>query len=631
VRFTLALAATLSAATVLAYSNCWNVPFQFDDFDNIATNRGIRTLVLPPGMKDRLASRPVGRWTLWLNYSLHELDVRGYHALNVAVHLAAALALFGLARRSLQLPAGGGRSAGEAAWLAFAIALLWSLHPLQTQSVTYLIQRFESLMGLFALLSLYCLARTASAEQVWPWQLAAVIACWLSVGSKEVGAAVPILALAFDRVFLSHAWREVARQRWWMYAAMFASLGWLWLALGANPALDAELARAPTSWEYFRSQPGIILHYLQLAAWPDSLVLDYHWPVARHWSQIVPAGLLLTALFLGSLIALWRRPALGFVGFSFFVVLAPTSSFLPIYDLAFEHRMYLALAVPITLFVLGLDLLVRKSSQQPELSRRWVVSIAGAIAILLATRTYVRNHDWRDPVRLWGSNVQHRPASRRALGNYAKTLTDAGRHEEAIAIAERALKLSDDDHWLCTVYGAALLKSKRYREAEIQFKHALRFKLNYDHALLCLGQTYEALGETEKAEATYAQLIEAKTDSADGHDGLARMLAARGSDAEALPHFQLACELDEQEPLFAMNLGSYYARRKQLDLAEHWFQESIRREPDFAQGYLSLALTLFERGDYVAATRPLVALRRLAPQSAAASELLARIEAAERE
>ena len=182
---------------------------------------------------------------------------------------------------------------------------------------------------------------------------AAVVACALGMGTKEVMATAPIVVLLYDRCFLAGSFREAFRRRWPMYvglAATWAILGALVIAYPWGAATGAGFGLAEAGpWEYARTQPGVILNYLRLSFWPSSLCFDYSWPIATSAGQIIPAAAVIAALLAATLWALRRAPALGFLGAWFFLILAPTSSFVPIItEVAAERRMYLPLAAVVS-------------------------------------------------------------------------------------------------------------------------------------------------------------------------------------------------------------------------------------------------------------------------------------------
>ena len=228
-------AALLTAAALVAWANSFRGPFIFDDLPAIVENATIRTLALPialapPHSGQPAGGRPLVNFSFALNWALGGTDVRGYHALNLAIHVLAALTLFGVVRRTLRSRPLAAKFAADATPLAFAVAALWTLHPLQTESVTYISQRAESLAGLFLLLTLYASIRGVDSRTPARWHALAVITCLLGMATKEVMYAAPLLVLLYDRIFFARTFREALRRRPWFYSGLAATwllLGWL--------------------------------------------------------------------------------------------------------------------------------------------------------------------------------------------------------------------------------------------------------------------------------------------------------------------------------------------------------------------------------------------------------------------
>ena len=190
------LAATLFVAVLVVYGNNWHGAFILDDVPWILNNQNIHALW--PLWKPLLnTSRPVVQWSLALNYAMGGLNVVGYHLVNNLLHALTALVLFGVVRRTLRMEKLAPTFGDAADGVGFAVALLWALHPLDTESVTYVIQRSESLAGLFAVLTLYCVIRGATAERAIGWELAGHtflrVGCGVETGGDSgscVGAGV---------------------------------------------------------------------------------------------------------------------------------------------------------------------------------------------------------------------------------------------------------------------------------------------------------------------------------------------------------------------------------------------------------------------------------------------------------
>src|SRR5215469_4475262 len=354
-------AALLTAAALAAWANSFRGPFVFDDLPAIVENATIRTLAFPialapPHTGQPANGRPLVNFSFAVNWALAGADVRGYHVLNLAIHALAALALFGVVRRTLQSRPLAAKFAADATPLAFALAALWMLHPLQTESVTYISQRAESLAGLCLLFTLYASIRGADSPTPMRWHALAVVTCLLGMATKEVMYASPLLVLLHDRTFIAGTFREALRRRPWFYAGLAATwllLGWLVKQAG-NRGATAGFGLGITPWHYLLTQCGAIIHYVRLTVWPTPLVLDYGTVTTSSLAQVWPQAALLLALFGATLIALAWYPPWGFLGAWFFLLLMPTSSVLPLAtQTVAEHRMYLPLAAIITVVVVG--------------------------------------------------------------------------------------------------------------------------------------------------------------------------------------------------------------------------------------------------------------------------------------
>ena len=306
-------AAAIALAALAAYWNSFQGVFLFDDHIWISTNRSIRHLwpiwpVLFPAKAGSIGGRPLLSLTLALNYAIAGRDIKGqlglnpwgYHAVNLSIHILAAWTLFGLIRRTLLLPFFERRFASSATLLALSATLLWALHPLQTQAVTYVIQRTESLVGLFYFLTLYCVLRGATAVvQAWPWYVAALLSSLLGMATKEVMATAPLVVLLYDRTFLTGSFRKALAERWGLYLGLAATWGvivWLLIATDFHGDTTGFGVKEFTWWSYLRTQPEVLMHYLRLVIWPEGQCIDYNWPPANSVGQIVPAGLAIVAL-----------------------------------------------------------------------------------------------------------------------------------------------------------------------------------------------------------------------------------------------------------------------------------------------------------------------------------------------
>lgn len=469
------------AAGLWAYHNSFSVPFLLDDEPFIVDNPHLRSpltavALLPP--RGDSSWRPVLMLSLAANYALGGLDVRGYHAVNLAIHLLAALLLYGLVRRTLGTIRLRARYGAHAPWLALAAALLWVAHPLNTQSVSYVVQRGESLAGLWYLLTLYGLVCMATTKRWRRWAAVSIAACALGMGTKPVMATAPLMAAAYDRIFLARNWRDLFRRRRWFYTGLAST--WLLLAvcLLRTPATDDptsgfHLARI-SPLTYALTQPGVILHYLRLALWPHPLCFDYGWPVIERLRDALPSLWGLAALLGATGWALRRRPSLGFLGLWFFLVLLPTSSVIPLADPAFEYRMYLPLAAVVTLAVLGVWHGFERTVSAPPTRRTLGVGLTTLAVGSLVWVTVCRHADYYSAISLWSQTVCLRPQNARAHSNLGVALAEAGYLNVAGARFIRAIELQPRSVDALYNLGLARLRQSRPQEAVQPLEEAAR-------------------------------------------------------------------------------------------------------------------------------------------------------------
>jgi protein O-mannosyl-transferase len=580
---------------VAAYYNSLHVPFIFDDRFHIVENIRIRQF-WPPWPYLLHTSRPVVYLSLALNYALGGLDPLGYHAFNIAVHIAAALVLYGILRRtflssSLRLPFGA-----SSGWAAGLTALIWLVHPIQTESVTYTIQRGESSMGLFYLLTVYCVIRASASARSTLWYAAAVASCWLGLGCKGVILTAPVVVLLYDRVFLAQSWGKALRQRWQLYAALAAS--WLWYPL--------LLSQAPVEWkesagfdyagasplQYASTQPGVILHYLQLVFWPDKLCLDYGWRAARTAGDVVPQLLIVGALLVAAAWA-WRRgqQAVGFAGAWFFIILIPTSSFIPIADLAVEHRMYLSLAAVVALTVAGAFLLARRLGV-PAM----VWAACGVIVLSLTVLTIRRNLDYASDLAIWRDTVDKSPGNPRAQYDLGHALEVADRPQEAIEHYKKAVEEKPDYVDALNNLGHVLSVSGSAQDAAVYLEKAIQLKPGLAEAHFNLGYALAQQGSIKDAIAQLEEAIRIRPDFRDAHHNLGIALAMDGRIDEAIDHWERALTLGPDSADTHNNLAYALSQTGRMREAISHYEWALRLKPDYVQALDGLAKLLATLG-----------------------------------
>jgi tetratricopeptide (TPR) repeat protein len=597
----------LVLAALAAYHNSLGGPFVFDDGPAIVENPSIRHLwplgpVLAPGLDGgvTVSGRPLVNLSFALNHAWGGEAVRGYHLVNLLIHALAGLALFGVVRRTWArfqpvqaLPA------------AFGVALLWLLHPLQTAAVTYTVQRAESLVGLCYLLTLYGFIRMAEKPETGRrlggdgeanrkpeatlWATISFVACLAGMASKEVMVTAPLLVLLYDRTFVAGSFPEAWRRRWRYYLGLAGT--WLllaWLVAGTTGrGGTAGFGTTVGSWTYLLTQCQAIAHYLRLAVWPDPLVFDYGTATVSRLGDVWPQALLLVAMAIGTLVALVRRPVWGFVGAWFFLILAPSSSIVPVASQTMaEHRMYLPLVALVVILVAGL---------QSRLGRRSMV-VCGVLAAVLAGLTLRRNTDYRSDVVLWTDTVTKQPANGRAHNNLGKAVFAAGRAEEALGHYAEAMRLQPAVPEPYYNLGLALAHLQRPAEAAGRYEEALRLQPNYPEAHNNLGNVLLAAGRLDEAGLHYEEAVRLKPGFAEAQGNLANVRLEQGRGTEAIRHGEEAVRLDPRAAAARYNLGNALVQARRLPEALSHYAEALRLEPDHADVANNLGNVLVELG-----------------------------------
>ena len=579
---------SLLLAGVVAYRNSFSVPFLFDDIASIPENPTIRQLwppwgaLTPPSSGESVTSRPIVNLTLALNYAIGGLHVEGYHGFNLAIHLLVAFALYGIVRRTLLQPVMRGRYAAAAAPLAWLSALCWLVHPLLTEAVTCVVQRTESLMGLFYLGALYAAIRAMNAAKPLFWQVAAFVVCLTGMATKEVMVTAPLMIFLYDRTFVAGNFRAAWKLRRFFYLSLLATwvlLAWLVIGMGKGGRGESCGFNGTIAWwQYLFTQCYAIVRYLRLSVWPHPLVVDYGTYLEKSPAVIVSCGLLVVGLGAGTVLALWRRPVWGFLGVWFFAILAPSSSVLPVITQTMaERRMYLPLAVIVVLLVVGLH----------RWLKGWIMPVGLAMAGVLTLATAARNHDYRSQRSIWEDTVAKWPDEARPHLNLGTALmSDRATIDEAIRQFEQSLRLQPDYSLAFINLGTVLSKCPgREEEAVANFEKGLLLLPNYTKGYVNFGLLLSKLpGREKQAIATLQTALRLQPDSDKAH-------LAYGSLLVKLPG------------------------RRAEGIAE--LREAIRLNPEATEAHANLGVALVEDAATVAeAVVQLEAARKLKPDSA---------------
>jgi tetratricopeptide (TPR) repeat protein len=606
-------AGVLVVAGVTAYANSFRGEFVYDDMDSIVENPYIRTLwPLSEAMSlplsdggETVARRPLLSFSFALNRCLLGAEPWGFHLVNLGIHIASALLLFGIVRRTLGLERYRSRWGDKATALALAIALLWEVHPLQTESVTYIVQRAESLMGMLYLATLYCSLRGfTSGRRTAYWYAAAVSACAAGMGVKEVMVTAPLMVFLYDGTFVSASYRDAWRRRWKFYAALAAT----WSVLLLSQALNWQAAgedftdRSPLA--YALTQPGVILYYLRLSFWPSPLVMDYNWPTAEGFLEIVPAACVVALLLGATAWGLYRRRWYGLVGAWFFLILAPSSSIVALNQNLEEHRMYLSLAAVVLLTVVaGAWLLQRLPAVwRSPLARQAAGAAVLALAAGLTAQTVNRNDDYRTQVALWQQNIEDRPTSTVAHLSLGLNLFREGKVDEAIAQYRAGLAHNPKHSPTWCALGNAYASRGEFHESVAYYRQSLKADSDWHAPHLGLANALAMEHRWEEATSHYLRAVSIDPASWDGYYDFAVALEAQGKFEKAIVNYRRSLEINPQNWSAQYKVGHLLAQEGLFVEAVIYFRQALRINPRHAGTHVALGATLQELGQYAEAS-----------------------------
>jgi tetratricopeptide (TPR) repeat protein len=606
------------AAAFAAYLPGLRGPFLYDDVDSVANNPTIRGLAsaLHPPAGLTVSGRPLLNLSFALNYAVSGLSTWSYHALNVAVHACAALVLLGIVRRTLART----WPAPQALAAAFLSALLWAAHPLQSESVQYVVQRAESLMGLFYLLTLYGFVRSAEpGARRRTWEAVSASACLLGMTTKEVMVTAPFLTLLYDRTFVSGSFGAAFRARKAYYgflAATWVPLAFLVAGTGGRSG-SAGFGSGVPWWAYFFTQCTAIVHYLRLAAWPSPLVGDYGRILSGSPAEVGACALLLAALAAGSVALLRRRSAVGFLGVSFFVLLAPSSSVVPVStEIMAEHRMYLPLAAVVT---------AACAAAVRYLGPR-AIALGAAAAAACAVATAARTRVYQSSYAFWSDVAAKVPANAGAWNNLGIILAGRGDQAGAVADYRRALEAAPTYAYAHYNLGNSLMATGQPAKAEAEYRKALLYRPNDPAVHFNLGNSLSRQGRHGEAAAEYRLAVGDDPARADAWYNLADALIQGGDGRGAADAYSRAVALRPDFADARVNYGNVLAQLGRADEAVAQLREAMRLEPGAADIRNNLGGVLAQAGRLPEAKAQFEEALRLKPDYADARENLARVE-----
>jgi tetratricopeptide (TPR) repeat protein len=619
-------AAVIVAAGCLAYSNSLSIPFIMDDALSIVENETIREWwnlgsVLFPQREFPTAGRPLVNFSFAVNYALGGLNVWGYHVFNLACHLLAGLLIFGLVRRTLQLPRLDARFGRQAIDSGFASALLWTLHPLNSEAVNYLTQRTELMMALFYLLTLYASVR-ALGPRAGAWSAVAVLSCAAGMACKESMVTAPVMVVLYDAIFVFESPARALKGRWRLYAGLAMGWGVLAAVNWSGPRVhSAGFSSGADPWTYLLNQTVMITHYLGLAVWPYHLVVNYGWPLDVSLRDVWPYAVFVSALVVLTILALARQPRLGFLGAWFFVTLAPTSSIVPIAtEVGAERRMYLPIVAVVVLAVVTGSLVKRATPA----ARAFIVGLA---ATLLMAGTLLRNREYQSELVLARTVVERHPTS--VAHHYlAVQLLDAGDRDAAMSELRQAIPEAPRAHY---TLGVELLKDGKTVEGIEHLQTFLREQPMLLEAVSARQMLGGALIDEERWDEAIDELQmvmtmkPSDTQRVETHRLLADALFGAKRFEEAILECRQFLRARPNDSRVLTRLGAALVETGRLEESIDVFRRAVEHDPGNAAAQRNLASMLYRNKDFADALGPAERAVSLQPADPDARVLLGRL------
>ncbi len=590
--------------TAACYINTLDSPFYLDDKSGIIGNQFVHDLkyfadpAQAEGLKGHqsLNRRYVGFLSFALNYRAHGFDTRGYHIVNLLIHMATSLLLYLLVLQTFRTPAlARSTLRGKSAHVALLAALLFAVHPLQTQAVTYIIQRLASLATMFYIAAIvsYVSARSAEGKvRTFFFYTLCLFAALMSMKTKEIAFTLPLAILLYEFTFFGTGSRKRA-----VFLAAIAVLMMVVLPLGLmqtgvsfKTLLTGDhkisLISKITRQSYMMTELRVLVTYLRLMVLPVNQSLIHDNPVFSSFTAppVLASFALLAGMFLSGIYLLWRSktadPALripAFGIFFFFIALSVESTIIPLYPI-YEHRMYL----PSTVMFMGISAAISLAiaGMSGFRKRASAVFVIGAVLLVLCAATFHRNTIWQNPLTFWNDVVRKSPRSIIGHNNLANTYSGQGLHERAIHEYRKALELSPE---------SSLKVSGKYFSA-----------LNYN-----LAHEYALTGLNDKAIEHYTEAIELDARNPDAHNNLGVIYFNKGMTDTAIEHYRKAIEINPNHAVAHVNLSEAFLKQNEIDKAIEFSLKSLRYMPDLLEAHRLLAQAYQKKGRYAEAQRHL--------------------------
>jgi len=585
---------------IAIYPNILKSPFQYDDIKFIVENRSIRDIFNPLLIWQFLPTRFIDFLSLALNYHFSKLDVFSYHLFNLFLHLMVSMLVFWFVRLIFSTPMmKEERLARHKEGIALFVSLLFLVHPIQTESVTYIHQRSTCLGGLFYLssLCLYITARLQGIEgrprrQRRILYILAYILTLAAMFTRENTITLPLAILFFEFYFL----RTDKQIKWLALAPFLITLPVIPVTMFLSKPITLlhieKLAEAPIKgWYYFLTQLNVKITYLRLFFFPLKQNFDYDYPVSRGLFELpVLASLLILILLLVAAVKMFRRyKLLSFAVFWFFLALLPESSFIPQPDVISEHRLYLPLVGFCVFSVCVMYYMLAAKN------RRLLMALLSVVVLLFSALTFKRNIVWRDEISLWSDTIAKSPGKARPYNERGNAYAAKGNYIQAIADFNQAIEIDAKTPFS--------IKNPLH-------SYPISARIYYNRA-----NTYQKMGNLEQAVSDYNRSIEINSLNPGSYNNRGIIQAMKNEYDLAVLDFSQAIKSDPGFILAYSNRAALYMERHKYPEAISDFSKAVQIDPNFIEGYYGRAVAYLNMDNLEQASLDFEKVKRLEASS----------------
>lgn len=597
--------------TLVCYINSLTGAFVFDDRTTIIDNPHIKNIYDIRHIYTSAPSRFIPNLTFAFNYFWGGSNTLGFHAVNLAIHIAAALAVYWFCRLIITSYNQSAKKNVNTALFPLFTALLFAVHPVQTQAVSYISQRYTLVAALFYLLSLYLYlaANFSGKKRAVIFYAGSILFQLFAHFSKEFTFTLPFAAVLLDYMFISRSITKLARKFFVFLPYFFVSILayiLLFYPLFGNPTvIDKNLSvNLPTpvqsikitGIQYLTTEFSVITTYFRLLLFPARQNADYDYPVYKNFLNtqvLLPFTVIVASLIFAVLILKKHRP-LSFGIFFFFLTVLPESSVIPIDDVINEHRLYLS-SLGFFIFLSYLLILLYEICRRKKTQAAfWVFFILLIFSYLLATIR--RNEVWQNELSFWSDVVKKSPHKTRGHYNLAVALINQNRFDSALEELSTVIKI-DDKYVEAYNNIAGIYKQKQIpSEAEKYYRQALKVDPSNIFIINNLTSLYLAEKRYGEGIAEYEKLLDKGVDIKEAYNGLGVVYFTRGDRKQAVVWWQKATAADPRFVDPHLNLASAYKNESKLDEATEEYKKAIDLDYGNFIGYYNLGLIYLQQG-----------------------------------